>query len=268
MNPNRPIGIFDSGVGGLTVAHAISKSLPNEKIIYFGDTQHLPYGNKSPNKIIYYAEKITHFLLTKGCKAIVIACNSASSTALKQLTDQTDKKCILINVIDPLINAIIDNPSIKRIGVIGTRATISANTYEKKIKAKRQDISVSSLATPLLASLIEEDADESYQQKVVDAYLSNEKLKNIDALILGCTHYPLITQLILNYYNNKIILFNVSKYIGPLMKEKLKKENLLIENGKINKHDFYVSDYTTNFQEKTKLFFPSAIILKEENIFS
>ncbi len=84
MNPNRPIGIFDSGVGGLTVAHAISKSLPNEKIIYFGDTQHLPYGNKSPNKIIYYAEKITHFLLTKGCKAIVIACNSASSTALKQ----------------------------------------------------------------------------------------------------------------------------------------------------------------------------------------
>jgi len=268
LNPDRPIGIFDSGVGGLTVAHAISKSLPNEKIIYFGDTQHLPYGNKSPKKIIYYSEQITRFLLTKGCKAIVIACNSASSIALKQLTSQTEKKCILINVIDPLINAIIDNPSIKHIGVIGTRATISANTYEKKIKARRQDISVSSLATPLLASLIEEDADESHKQQVVDAYLSNEKLKNIDALILGCTHYPLITGLILNYYNNKITLFNVSKYIGPLIKEKLKKENLLIENRKTNTHDFYVSDYTNNFQEKTKLFFPSAIILEEENIFS
>ena len=268
MNSESPIGVFDSGIGGLTVAHAINQSLPQEKIIYFGDTQHLPYGNKSSNKIIYYSEKITDFLLMKKCKAIVIACNSASAIAFKKLVKKTNQKCLLFNVINPVVHAVIDNKLIKKVGVIGTNATISTDIYKESIIKKRADITVSSLPTPLLASLIEEGNNELYEKGILDSYLKNEKLKNIDTLILGCTHYPLIKEQILKYYKKNINLLSVLKYIGGDIKEKLEFNNLLNKKTTRPQHHFYVSDYTHHFQEKTKLFFPSGIILKEENIFS
>ena len=268
MNSESPIGVFDSGIGGLTVAHAISQSLPNEKIVYFGDTQHLPYGNKSANKIIFYSERITDFLLKQDCKAIIIACNSASSIAFKNLKTKTETQCLLFNVIEPAIEAVISDKSIKNVGVIGTNATISTNIYERDIVKKRSDITVSSLATPLLASLIEENNDTLYKKGIIESYLQSEELDNIDALILGCTHYPLIESHILNYYQNKIKLISALKYIGGVVEQQLKKRSLLSNHNSIPKHHFYVSDYTTHFQEKTKLFFPSGIILEEENIFS
>ena len=172
---------------GVTVAHAINQSLPQEKIIYFGDTQHLPYGNKSSNKIIYYSEKITDFLLMKKCKAIVIACNSASAIAFKKLVKKTNHKCLLFNVINPVVHAVIDNKLIKKVGVIGTNATISTDIYKESIIKKRADITVSSLPTPLLASLIEEGNNKLYEKGILDSYLKNEKLKNIDTLILKYT---------------------------------------------------------------------------------
>ena len=268
MNTDKPIGIFDSGIGGLTVAHAINTLLPNEKIIYFGDTQHLPYGNKSSKMINYYSEKIVDFLLKKECKAIVIACNSASSIAFQNLLKKTTKKCILFNVIDPLIDAVVNDDTIKNVGVIGTSATISTNIYEKHIYAEKSDIRVTSLATPLLASLIEEDNQELYERGIIESYLSDKKLNNIDALILGCTHYPLIKSKISRYYNHKIKLLSILEYIGFNIKKKLKSKKLLNKNKIIPQHNFYVSDYTDNFQKNTHLFFPTAIILEEENLFS
>jgi len=267
LNAENPIGVFDSGIGGLTVAHAISQSLPNEKIIYFGDTQHLPYGNKSPNKIIYYSEKITDFLLSKDCKAIIIACNSASSIAFESLQKKTDSKCLLFNVIQPAVQDVVQDPLIKHIGVIGTNATISSDIYRRHILAERSDIIVSSLATPLLASLIEENNDDLYKKGIIESYLKDKKIKNIDSLILGCTHYPLIKSYIENHYKEGIKIISALKHIGAIIKRELKNKKLLNLADSMPKHHFYVSDYTNHFQQKTKLFFPAGIILEEENIF-
>ena len=268
MSSEKPIGIFDSGIGGLTIASEINKVLPNEKIIYFGDTQHLPYGNKSNEKIIYYSHKIVEFLLKKKCKAIVIACNSASSIALNSLLKTTLSSCVLFNVIDPLIDKITKDITIKNVGVIGTHATISSNVYKKRIYNTRPDINVSSLETPILASLIEENNQDLYKKGIIESYLKNKKLQSIDTLILGCTHYPLIEPKILEFYKNQINLLSSLSCIGNYVKNNLKSLNLLNLSNESAQHAFYVSDYTTFFQKKTKLFFPTSIILEEENIFS
>lgn len=265
MNAEDPIGIFDSGIGGLTVAHAINKILPYEKIVYFGDTQHLPYGNKSINKITQYSIKIVDFLLQKKCKAIIIACNSASSVAYQEIVKN---KVPIFDVIKPVIHYISSQKHIQHIGVIGTNATISSGVYKDYINAVRKDVKVSSLATPLLASLIEEDDRKLYQKGIIESYLENNKLKNIDSLILGCTHYPLIETQINEFYNKKVEIISAIKYIGHSVKKVLEKNNLLNQKNSKQKHHFYVSDYTTNFQKKTKLFFPKSIILEQENIFS
>ena len=268
MNAEDPIGIFDSGIGGLTVAYAINKVLPNEKIVYFGDTQHLPYGNKSIEKIQNYSIKIVDFLLKKKCKAIIIACNSASSVAYQQIVKKVENEVLVFDVINPVINYISTRKHIQHIGVIGTNATIYSGIYKTHINNIRKDIKVSSLATPLLASLIEEDDKKLYQKGIIESYLENNKLKNIDSLILGCTHYPLIEKQINDFYSKKVEIISAIKYIGQNVKEMLKKDNLLHQQKTKHKHHFYVSDYTTNFQKKTKLFFPKSIILEQENIFS
>ena len=154
MNSNLPIGIFDSGIGGLTVAREIIDLMPNEKIIYFGDTLHLPYGEKSKKKVINYCLKICQFLSSKNCKAIVIACNSASSLALNKIKKEFEEKSIIFNVIDPVINC-IKKLETKKIGVIGTNATINSKIYEDKINCLNDNYIVNSLATPLLAPMIE-----------------------------------------------------------------------------------------------------------------
>ncbi len=268
MNAEDPIGIFDSGIGGLTVAHAINTSLPNEKLIYFGDTQHLPYGDKSIEKINTYSCKIANFLSNKNCKAIIIACNSASSVAFQKIKYNLQNKCLIFNVIDPVINEVINDYSIKKIGVIGTNATINSNVYETKIGSIRKDIQIISKATPLLANLIEENNKELYKKGIIESYLLDESLEKIDSLILGCTHYPLIEGQINNFYKKQVKLISSIKNIGKIVKSSLGKNNLLNMNKKLKKHEFYVSDYTQIFQQKTQLFFPSSIILEEQNIFS
>tara|TARA_B100001142_G_scaffold324916_1_gene377517 strand:+ start:19131 stop:19934 length:804 start_codon:yes stop_codon:yes gene_type:complete len=267
LNSEQPIGIFDSGIGGLTIAAAINETLPNEQIIYFGDTQHLPYGDKSNKKILFYSDRIVEFLLKKKCKAIIIACNSASAIAYDFLEKKTHKKSLLFNVINPLIKYIEKDINIKNIGIIGTNATISSNVYQKSIKLTRKDINVKSLATPLLASLIEENNQKLYQKGIVETYLSDNTIKHIDTLVLGCTHYPLIESIISKYYNENVKILSSLNHIGNEVKQKLQQNKLLRFSQNKLKHNFYVSDYTSHFQQKTKLFFPSSIILKEENIF-
>ena len=152
---NSPIGIFDSGIGGLTVAHALKKKLPNENIIYFGDTEHLPYGDKSKTAIQSFSKRIVNFLVSKNCKAIVIACNSASSVACDTVEKEA-KNLSVFNVIDPVVKEVVKICADYDIGVIGTKATIQSNIYEYKIKELCKNSKVSSLATPLLAPMIEE----------------------------------------------------------------------------------------------------------------
>ena len=268
MDPEKSIGIFDSGIGGLTVASRISELLPNEKLIYFGDTNHVPYGNKSLNKIQFFSKKIVEFLIKKKCKAIVIACNSASAAAYESVKKITPKEILLFNVIDPVINYIKYNNRIKKIGIIGTHATISSNIYKHKIGILNKSIKVHSLATPLLANLIEENDSQLDKNSILHSYLRNDKLKNIDSLILGCTHYPLIQQKIELFYENKIEIINSIDHIAMEIEKKMKENKLLNNNKNNTSHEFYVSDYTKNFQKQTNLFFPSSIILQEQNIFS
>jgi glutamate racemase len=263
--PNNPIGIFDSGIGGLTVAKAIHERLPNEKIIYFGDTAHLPYGDKSADAIRYYSLKISKFLLEQECKMIVIACNTASSAAYDLLLDFFEGKTLFVNVVDPLVKA-VTNENYQNIGVIATKATIHSGTYRNKIKNIDQKIKVNQLATPLLAPMIEEGFYKgSITKSVIENYLTHPDLQNIEALLLACTHYPLIKQEIDDFYEGKIKIFDSIDVVSEEVETILKEEGLL-SPAKTEDNVFYVSDFTTSFEETAKLFYGESISLEAKQI--
>ena len=258
-----PIGIFDSGIGGLTVANAIHQKLPKESIIYFGDTAHLPYGDKSPDSIKYYSIRISQFLLSHHAKMIVIACNTASSLAYETVMDFVDGKVPVINVIDPIVKTVLAQKSLQKVGVIGTKGTIKSDIYSKKLKAKNKKIEVASLATPLLAPMIEEGFfNNKISRSIIASYLSNRRFKKIDSLILACTHYPLIKQEIEEYYSGKINIIDSAGVVAEHV-EVVLKELLLLSKNKKPKHHFFVSDFTSSFEESTKNFFKSKIHLEE-----
>ncbi len=268
MKSELPIGVFDSGIGGLTVAREIIELMPNEKVIYFGDTLHLPYGEKSKEKVINYCSKICEFLLKQECKAIVIACNTASSLAIKNIEKEVGNKCLVFNVIDPVIE-FVQNLKSKKIGIIGTNATIESNVYEKKMVGPNSISSIFSLATPLLAPMIESSFhDESIKKKIIATYLKNDNLQNIDTLILGCTHYPLIQDKINEFYNGKVNIISALDSIGLYIQNELKKKNFLNKKNYIKKHEFFISDFTNSFQKSAKSFFNKEINLKEIHIFN
>ena len=200
MSSALPIGIFDSGIGGLTVAGAIHRLLPDEQLIYFGDTAHLPYGDKSPEAIKSYSLNIGRFLLSQKCKMIVIACNTASSHAYQALVDDIGNYVRVVNVIDPVIEILVKENRHHNVGVIGTKATIQSGIYASKLAAIDPSMKVFSMATPLLAPMIEEGYfDNNISHTVIHEYLSSPKLKDIDSLVLACTHYPLIKKEIDDY---------------------------------------------------------------------
>ena len=262
---SKSIGIFDSGIGGLTVANAIQKTLPNEHLIYFGDTAHLPYGDKSADAIRFYSLKISKFLLDQNCKMIVIACNSASSAAYNTLLDFFEGRTLFVNVVDPLVSAVTDK-EYNNIGVIATKATIRSNIYRDKIKHKMQKANVHSMATPLLAPMIEEGF---YQGKishsVIDTYLGRKEFADIDALLLACTHYPLIKKEIEAYFDNRVAVLDSTDVVANAVSELLLKENLLAPK-RTKKNEFYVSDYTQSFEDTAKVFYGEEIELETANI--
>ncbi|MBZ0245527.1 MAG: glutamate racemase, partial [Cyclobacteriaceae bacterium] len=172
-NAHSPIGIYDSGIGGLTVAHAITQLLPNEDIIYFGDTAHLPYGDKSEAAIQAYSIKIADVLLKKGCKVIVIACNSASSAAYELLKEYVRKDAHIINVIDPMVMHIAENFANTKIGLIGTKRTVMSGVYSQRLNEMNHSIKLESMATPLLAPMIEEGFfNNQISHEIISQYLS------------------------------------------------------------------------------------------------
>jgi glutamate racemase len=263
----QPIGIFDSGVGGLTVAHALKQILPGESLIYFGDTAHLPYGDKSAESIRYYSRRITEFLLEYNSKVVLVACNSASASAFDYLKNEFEGKTILIDVIDPVVNY-LNTRDYKKIGVIGTKRTISSGTYEKKISIKSPGTAVISIATPLLVPMIEEGfIFDDISNAIIRTYLSNESLAGIEALILGCTHYPIIKNQISKIFNFNVEVIDSARIVSIILRELLERENLINDTG-IVKDQFFVSDYTTYFEKIAKMFFEGEINLNKADIWS
>lgn len=259
--PSQPIGIFDSGIGGLTVAHAIVRQLPKENIVYFGDTAHLPYGDKSAATIQAYSVKIAHMLLQQDCKLILIACNSASTAAYELIKEYVGARAVVMNVIDPLIYYLRDHYAHKQIGLIATRQTVNSNIYKKKIDDLDRGIKLTSQATNLLASAIEEFKNNQVIDSLLIEYLSIFKTLPLDALILACTHYPVIKQKISAFFENKLDIIDPSDIVAHAVKRCLENDELLNANGTSTKH-FYVSDYTESFASGTKIFFDEDITLE------
>lgn len=263
----EPIGIFDSGVGGLTVAHAIKQILPGESIIYFGDTAHLPYGDKSAESIKQYSRKITEFLLEHNAKVVLVACNSASASAFDTLKKEFDGRTILIDVIDPVVDY-LSTRDFDTIGVIGTKRTISSGTYENKLKKRMPKAKVVSLATPLLVPMIEEGfIFDDISNAIIRAYLSDPTLKSIQALILGCTHYPIIKNQISKIFNFNIEIVDSSRIVAETLRDTLENNNLL-NRGRKGKDQFFISDYTAYFEKIARMFFEGEINLRKADIWS
>lgn len=268
LKKENPIGIFDSGIGGLTVAHALTNHLPKEQLIYFGDTAHLPYGDKEPYSIKHYSVEIAKFLLQKKCKLIVIACHTASSIAYQEVKRIVGKDAIVVNVVDPVVELMASIEKSQQVGVIGTKGTIKSDVYRKKIADRNADLLVKSLATPLLCPMIEEGfIDDKISQTVIDSYLSDEKISDIEHIILACTHYPLIKKQISSYYHDKVNVIDSAEVVAKHVANLLSRKKLLSEE-RLQPHHFYVSDYTKSFEKSTRFFFKEKIKLEKGSIWS
>jgi len=263
----QPIGVFDSGVGGLTVAHAIKQLMPGESLIYFGDTAHLPYGDKSAELISQYSEKIVEFLLSQNAKMILIACNSASASASDFLKSKFGDETIIMDVISPVIDY-VSSRKYKKIGVIGTKRTIASGVYERMIASESPGTRVVSLATPLLVPMIEEGfIFDDVSNQIIRTYLSSEIFDGIDALILGCTHYPIIRNQISKFFDFRVEIIDSSRVVSSMARDILLKNNILNDSGDVSDR-FLVSDYTEYFGKIARLFFEREINLEKIDIWS
>lgn len=245
-----PIGVFDSGVGGLTVAREIMRNLPNERIVYFGDTARVPYGSKSKDTIIRYAKQIIRFLRTQDVKAIVIACNTASALALEEVEKELDIP--IIGVVEPGARVAAATTKNGKIGVIGTESTINSHMYPQLIKEYRPDVTVFGKACPLFCPLVEEGwLKDPVTEEVARRYLKDLLKEDIDTLILGCTHYPLLRSLLSGLVGDQIQLVNPAYETAKELERLLKKENLSNEGEKApgkEPYRFFVSDAADKFK--------------------
>ena len=249
---NRPIGVFDSGVGGLTVAKQIIKILPCEDIVYFGDTARVPYGAKSPETITKFSEQIIRFLLEKNVKAVVIACNTVSSNCYESLSE-TFKELPIIEVVTPGVESCLKTTKNKKVGLIGTKGTVTSGAYERRLKAADSEIQVFKKACPLFVPLAEEGWTENDIAKLtVKEYLSELVNNGIDSLILGCTHYPILKATIGEFIGEKITIVDPAKETAHKLMEFLEKNDMLTENEYEGKKEFYVSDNYANFDQLCK----------------
>lgn len=224
-NPFASVGVFDSGVGGLTVAREIMRNLPNEHIVYFGDTARVPYGSKSKDTIIRYSRQIIRFLQTQDVKAIVIACNTASALALDVVEKEFDLP--IIGVVEPGARVAAAATRNKRVGVIGTESTINSGMYDKLIRQQDPAITVYGKACPLFCPLVEEGwLHDPVTEEVARRYLNELLDKDIDSLILGCTHYPLLRSLIRKLVGERIMLVNPAYETAKELERLLDREKL------------------------------------------
>lgn len=257
---NSPIGVFDSGVGGLTVAREIMRQMPDERIVYFGDTARVPYGNKSCSTVIRFTRQIIRFLLTQDVKAIVIACNTATSYALEAVERELDIP--IIGVIHAGARTAIQVTKNNKIGVIGTEGTIHSGIYTRVMKSMREDIEVTGKPCPLLVPLVEEGLlHDSVTDEIASRYLSELKGKYIDTLVLGCTHYPLLRSTIGRLMGPEVILVNPAYETALELKQVLGESGLLCEPepDTAHKYHFYVSDLAEKFTSFASSILPGQV---------
>lgn len=250
IRKDAPIGVFDSGIGGLTVVREIMRQLPNERIIYFGDTARVPYGSKSRETITRYSRQICRFLMTKEVKTIVVACNTATAYALDELEKEIHLP--MIGVLKPGAKVAAETTCNGKVGVIATQATIGSNSYSDYIKQINPQTTVLGKACPLFVPLVEEGLlEDPVTDEIAMRYLSELIDEEIDTLILGCTHYPLIRKTIGRIMGESVTLVNPAYETARELKEQLVQRNLLNETKLdlgTNKYQFYVSDAADKFK--------------------
>lgn len=251
IESSQPIGVFDSGLGGLTILKALQTMLPNEQFIYYGDTAHLPYGDKSTEALITYVEAITQFLHQKKCKMVVVACNSAT-TVIHQATKVPFTSAQIVEVISPIVNLIATQTKYRNIGIIGTRKTIGSGMFNLALQKLNPNLIIEAKATPLLVPLIEDGfLDERVLFPVFDRYFIN--FKQCELLIPACTHYPIIYQQIEKYFNYSLKVLHTPKIIAETVKNYLEKEKL-VSSTKQAEDEFHLSDITDEFIRESELF--------------
>lgn len=258
---NAPIGVFDSGVGGLTVAREIMRNLPNEKIVYFGDTARVPYGSKSRDTVVRYSRQIVRFLQTQEVKAIVIACNTASALALDTIEKEIDIP--IIGVVKPGASMAIEATRNNRIGVIATQSTIKSDLYQTLIGQSNPEITVYGKACPLFVPLVEEGwTKDPVTVEVAKRYLKELMEKDIDTLIMGCTHYPLLRHLLQEVIGDHVTLVNPAYETAQALKRMLKEMDLETEE-KLSEgcpdHRFFASDGVDNFSAYANTILPCEV---------
>lgn len=263
MSDTRSIGIFDSGLGGLTVVKEIIKTLPQESIVYIGDTARVPYGNRSKEAVIQFSLEITKNLVAKNVKAIVVACATASSLAIDAIKQQYPHLPI-IGVIDSTALEAAQRTKNGAIGIIGTRATINSKSFEKHLKKTLPNATTISQSCPLFVPIIEEGIinDQPILKEVLRLYLDPLKTSTIDTLILGCTHYPLIAKHITKHLPG-ICLINPGKSTAHSLKKLLDDKKLTNQSDKKPHHKYFVTDYNENFETTAKLFLNQQIKIEK-----
>ncbi len=264
-----PIGVFDSGVGGLTVAREIMRNIPDERIVYFGDTARVPYGSKSKETILRYSRQIIRFLRTQEVKAIVVACNTASAYALEDIRKELDIP--IIGVVKPGARVAGNTTRNGRIGVIGTEATVSSGIYTQFLQEQNPDIQVIGKACPLFVPLVEEGwLKDPVTVEVATRYLKELMDQDIDTLILGCTHYPLLRSTLREIVGEGVTLVNPAYETARELKELLKHEHLENPGGRgseAERYRFYVSDLADKFRRFANSILPFDIeMTKQINI--
>jgi glutamate racemase len=252
-----PIGVFDSGLGGLTVAHAIMRQLPAESLIYFGDTARVPYGPKSPETVRRYSREISAFLIEQGVKAIVVACNTATAHALPMLREELDVP--VIGVVEPGARAAVHATRSGRIGVIGTTGTIRSQAYVRAIHAEAPDARVTAIACPLFVPLVEEGwTNHEAAQLVAEEYLAPLVKEGVDTLVLGCTHYPLLKPLIGEIVGRSVRLIDSAEETAADTRRMLAANDLAAADGE-GEYRFIASDDPQQFLTLGRRFLGEAI---------
>lgn len=243
---NRPIGIFDSGIGGLTVLKEIAEQLPYEDIIYFGDTARVPYGTRSRETIVKYSFQCINFLMSKDIKLVVIACNTATASALTEVREHFDVP--IIGVVDPGVRAAVSTTKNQRIGIIGTTSTVNSGAYQESIRELVSDSEVIGVACPLFVPIVEDGwQDTEVARLTAEKYLLELKEHDIDTLVLGCTHYPILKYTITKVMSD-VALINPAFETAKQVKELLTEKDLLTEKKTSSNIEFYVSDDPEKFR--------------------
>lgn len=245
---SAPLGVFDSGIGGLTVARALFERLPHESVLYFGDTARVPYGPKSPETVRRYSGEILHFLLGRGVKAVVVACNTSTAHALDHLIQASPVP--VVGVIEPGARAAVAASRSGKIGVIGTAGTIASGAYDRAIRALRPDAAVTSQACPLFVPLVEEGwFDHAATELIAREYLAPLTRAGVDTLVLGCTHYPLLKPLLARVLGPAVTLIDSADETARTVERELAHRGIAAPSSARPAHRFVVSDDEPHFRK-------------------